>query len=267
MIRNLLNPNGEPMKKLSLLICACFFSLALQAQDLTKLIPENCNTVITLNIEKIAALPQFKALLTSSKNAELEELIQMGLGPDNLTSLTIALNTTKAASNPLAFQANPDALLLLSTKSGFNYDDAIAKGKAKDKSGAKFSELDFNGIKITVVKKEGADFGIAKLNGSTIAMGGIDILKKSLLLQKDKSGKSIAANSELTALLKNNTQMLSIHGLFPELPAKLISHPLMKEVKSLSITADILEGLTLKTSIICKRYFCCAYFSRYGTAD
>jgi len=240
------------MKKLSTFICACFFTLALQAQDLSKLIPDSCNTVIKLNIEKIAALPQFKSLLESNKNAELDELVKMGLGPENVSALTIALNTTKAANNPDAFRTNPDALLLLSTKSGFDYDAAIAKAKAKDESGSKISELVFEGSKITLVKKEGSDFGIAKLNNSTIVMGGAEIIKKALLLQKEKSTKSIATNSELTALLKNNTQMVSIHGLFPKLPEKLISHPLMKEVKSLSITADLIEGLVLNSSIVCK---------------
>ncbi|NQZ56047.1 MAG: hypothetical protein HRT88_01050 [Lentisphaeraceae bacterium] len=239
------------MKILQLILTSYLMTFLVQAQHNERLIPQSCNTIIKIDIAKIREIPLLKALLATKGNTQLDKFKTVGLTPEKILSLTVALNTEQILSRPQEFQLKPQVLFLVKMKDKFDYSASLKKtSSAANKM--YISQEVFHGIDVSTFSKNGRAFAISQLNDTCVVIGGKSIVEEAILLQLQKSTANVSQNKKLNALLDRNSNMLAIDTLIPKLSSKSTNLAMLTNFNSLSIKANFDQSLVIRGTAICK---------------
>ena len=231
------------MKNLTFL--TAFLTLVFCARANTKLIPQSCNTLVKIDFDKIRQIPAIKSLGA----AQMQNFKSIGLTPDKISSITIALDTGQILTRPQEFQTKPQALFLLTMKEKFDYQAAIKMSKNKE---IVSTQSTFHGIAVSSFKKSGRDFAISQLNETTLVIGGKDIVENSILLQLQKNSNSLKNNRELSSLIKSSENIISLYSLIPAIPPQSANLAMLSNFTSLVIDVNYDSNLLVNSSATCK---------------
>lgn len=205
-----------------------FFTLLLlastgSAEDLKKFISSDCNTLIGMDMKSLMAIPAVNAFLMASDSKEVKQMNELGLRPQDVNSVLIGLNSQALASDPLAFQQQPELISLSVVKEGITLEKLI-KAAQENKVSAKEEEID--GIKSVLLEKDGKKFVMAQLTDNVIAVGSMKMVKKSIALKKSSSSDSISENKELIQLANAQKDIFWVVGSKPKAEVKSADEPL-----------------------------------------
>ncbi len=197
--------------------CLLALSLGLSAnaasnEELTQRLPDGCNMVMTMDIEKVLAIPAVKKKLDDKAAMLPEQLAQMelakklGFGPDSLERMVIGM---KVSQSEVEGGKQPEMAAILSTKKPMDLAAAITIAKADPKAGITVEEKKYQSHTCYVITKADQPFPviIAQLNPTTVVLGTKNFAL--LAIGTAKAGaKSLASNKAVM------TEVGALKGLF-----------------------------------------------------
>ena len=242
--------------KKTILALLLIFTAGVYGQSLTdnqKYIPAKCNTLIGINMTKILTVPQIKAILADKENPNIKELYSLGMGPEDVESVIIGMDSEKLAADP---NTNEPPVIAVSTlKSGISIEKIIEAAK-NDK--VEVTEKAFKEAQVFLMKKDGKTMAMTKLNANTVAVGSSDLIKRAILLNKGGTD-NITTNKSIAALAKDKKSMFWAVGTVPKPKAESGEEPLdnpqldmMKKIRSFNFDADFNKILNLGLALNCE---------------
>ncbi|MEN9361417.1 MAG: hypothetical protein RL095_2952 [Verrucomicrobiota bacterium] len=197
--------------------CLLALSLGLAAsaatnEELTERLPENCNMVMTMDIEKLLAIPAVKKQLDDKAGMMPEQLAQMelakklGFGPDSLERMVIGM---KVSQSEVETGKQPEMAAILSTKKPMDLAAALTIAKADAKAGITVEEKKYQGTACYVITKADQPFPVvvAQLSPTTAVLGTKNFALLSIGTAK-AGAKSLAKNKAVM------TELGALKGLF-----------------------------------------------------
>lgn len=201
------------MKQLLLLLILSVCTKAVGAEDLKKYISSDCNTLIGMDMKSLMAIPAINAFLMASDSKEVKQMNELGLRPQDVDSVLIGLNSQVLASDPLAFQEQPELISLSIVKEGITLDKLI---KAAQENKVVTKEEMIDGIQSVILEKDGKKFVMAQLSDKVIAVGSMKMVKKSIALKKNSSLANVTKNKELNLLANSQKDIFWVVGAKPK---------------------------------------------------
>lgn len=231
------------------------FLIFTQAVESTEFIPQDCNTLIGLDIDNVMKASELKELLTDKNNTDLKELKSLGISPENINSVLIGIDSNKAAADPVAFQKNPDILAIIKMKSAVNLSHIIARARQENIT---ITEENFNGKAIKTLSKKDKDMTIAELQKGLIAIGNKTLLKKAISIKNDNATKSVRKNTKLMKLIPKD-QIFWMAGTTPHFPPPGPNDPLSNptasaaaQINAFTLSGSFNQTLQLNAKLLCK---------------
>jgi hypothetical protein len=249
----------------------CLFILtvgaSVNAGENNKYIPASCNTLMGLNVAKITKIPAFQAILNDTSNTDLNELKSYGLSPDNISSVLIGMDTNKAATDPINFEKNPDVIIIATMNNVIDISKILESAK---KEKVTIKSVNYKGVPVTLMTKEGKTMALTSLGEKTLAIGGSDMIKRAILLKQGESKDSFTNNKELSQLIKTE-KMLWLVGNIPAMPAvspeQAMGNPMANaatQIKAFTLDGDYAKELAINANLLCKTAQAAAQLSAMG---
>lgn len=244
------------MKSLFLiLLSTCLFVKAEVQQSLRNYISSECNTLIGIDMKAVFENPVLNALMQSSQSDEMKQMKELGLTPQDVESVIIGLNSEAIASDPMAFEKQPELISISKVKEGITLAKLLEAAKA-NKVESKEEMID--GVKSIIMKKDGKEFVMAELADKVIAIGSKGMVKKAIALKASPS-ESISKNGDLTKLATDQKGLFWVVGAAPKGNAKDPNAPLdnpmasmFGDLKMFTLSVGFGEkGVLLNSDLIC----------------
>ena len=180
--------------------------------NLKKYVSSECNTLIGIDMKSLLAIPALNAIMQSDQK-ELQQMSELGIRPQDIQSVIIGLNSNALASDPLAFEKQPELISISHVKEGITLEKLV-KAAEENKVQAKRQEVD--GVNVVLLNKDGKEFVMAQLDPYSIAVGSMKMVKKAIALKADSAKGRISENKKLSDLAKAQKDLFWVVGAKPQ---------------------------------------------------
>ena len=235
------------MSKLVWLLSALMMFPMFAKEEHLKMIPEDMNIVLGLNVKKLVAIPLIKQQLAGDEEHK-KELAKIGLKLEDIESVTMGV---KAASEAAFANMNgtPEMIVVVGLSKS---PDMVKIAEAAKSEGAKVSSETL-GREITIIEENGEKIGMIA-EGNHLVAGPLANLRSAVRVLNG-SKKSLAENAMMKKLL-NSDNTLYAGGTMKESPA----------VKGFSMICNYTDALKLFTKVYCKKAETAAEYAQQANA-